>query len=364
LLSLAANGTAPYRTVLTHGFLVDADREKISKSKQSGYEKPQTSEAYVGRYGADIVRLWTASQDYRNDIVVSEERVNKVGETYRLLRNTLRFQLSNLYDFNPQTDFVPAKDRDGLDLWFLAKFLRLEQQIAAAYAACEFHSVYQHISQFVAVDLSAQYHDLTKDRLYTDAARSLRRRSTQSTFHEMAARLCQMLSPILPFTADEAWAFIPEQTESVHLSVWDPQAGASLLEEFSPGEHVTRVWNYMFEWRESLALPALEKARQSKLIGKSLEAKITLTIPPDLLSQLEPFRANFAEILNVSQLLLAHLSARPDGSLPDPQVAVAPADGTKCERCWHFETDVGSHSNHPGLCSRCVEAVAACGTPA
>ncbi len=358
LLSLAANGAAPYRSVLTHGFLVDADREKISKSKQTGYEKPQTSETYVGRYGADVVRLWTASQDYRNDIVVSEERVNKVGEIYRLLRNTLRFQISNLYDFDPQKDTVAPADRNGLDLHFLRKFLRLEQQTAAAYRACEFHSVYQNISQFAAVELSAQYHDLTKDRLYTDPANSRRRRSTQSTFHHMARRLCQMLSPIIPFTTDEAWEFIPGLAESVHLSIWEPEEASALVTALFPGEQPDPVWDRMFELREKLVLPALEKARQSKLIGKALEAKVTLGIEPDLLPRVRHFQREFAEILNVSQLVLDPLPGNPDGSPTAPQAVVGPAEGAKCERCWHFETDIGATPAHPGLCSRCVEAVA------
>ena len=171
LLSLAGNGAAPFKTVLTHGFMVDADREKISKSKQGqgGYEKPQTSEAYVKKYGADIVRLWVSSQDFRNDIIVSEERISKVAETYRVLRNALRYQLSNLYDFDPAKHTVPDDQLTGLDRWILDEFSQLEQEVIAAYDQYEFHVVYQKVSQFVAVELSAIYHDVVKDRLYTDA---------------------------------------------------------------------------------------------------------------------------------------------------------------------------------------------------
>src|SRR5205085_6355206 len=153
LLSLAGNGAPPYKTVLTHGFMVDADREKISKSKQSqsGYEKPQTAEAYVKKYGADVVRLWVASQDYRNDIVVSDERINKVSETYRGIRNTLRYQLSNLYDFDPAKHAVADDKLTGLDRWILAAFAKLEAEAVRAYDAYEFHVVYQKVSQFIAV---------------------------------------------------------------------------------------------------------------------------------------------------------------------------------------------------------------------
>src|SRR5205085_5856872 len=196
---------------------------KISKSKQGqgGYEKPQTSEVYVKKYGADIVRLWVGSQDVRNDLIVSEERINKVGETYRVIRNALRYQLSNLYDFNPGQDSLPDEKLTGLDRWILGEFAKLEAQVMAAYDAYEFHVVYQKISQFAAVELSAIYHDVVKDRLYTDATSSVRRRSTQTAIHHLVSGLCQMLSPILVFTADEAWEFIPGKSrESVHLATW------------------------------------------------------------------------------------------------------------------------------------------------
>src|SRR5256886_2340359 len=191
--------------------MVDAEREKISKSKQGqgGYEKPQTSETYIKKYGADIVRLWVGSQDVRNDLIVSEERINKVGETYRVIRNALRYQLSNLYDFNPGQDSLPDEKLTGLDRWILGEFAKLEAQVMAAYDAYEFHVVYQKISQFAAVELSAIYHDVVKDRLYTDPANSHRRRSTQTALHRLVTGLCQMLAPILSFTADEAWGCLP-----------------------------------------------------------------------------------------------------------------------------------------------------------
>ena len=217
LLSLAGNGAAPFKTVLTHGFMVDADREKISKSKQGAYEKPQTAEAYVKKYGADVVRLWVASQDYRSDIVVSEERINKVGETYRGIRNALRYQLSNLYDFDPAKNSVPVEKLTGLDRWILGEFAKLEAEVLAAYDQYEFHVVYQKLSQFIAVELSSVYHDVIKDRIYTDGANSPRRRSTQTALHRLVTGLCQMLAPILAFTADEAWEFVPgKNVNSVH----------------------------------------------------------------------------------------------------------------------------------------------------
>ncbi len=342
LLSLAGNGVAPFKTVLTHGFMVDADREKISKSKQAqgGYEKPQTSEAYIKKYGADVLRLWVASQDYRNDIVVSDERINKVSETYRGIRNTLRYQLSNLFDFDPAKDAVPDEKLTALDRWILGEFAKLEKDVIAAYEAYEFHVVYQRVSQFVAVELSAIYHDVVKDRLYTDAANSPRRRSTQTALHRLVTGLCKMLAPFIAFTADEAWEFVPGRgAQTVHELSWQP-AGFSASEA---------VWPKLFSLREG-ALAELEKARQGKLIGKALEAKLQIVTreADDLAAHKETLR----ELLNVSQL-----DFKSDAAAETPKFAVSKADGQKCERCWHWETDVGSVPEHPTICGRCVEAV-------
>ncbi|MEK7706402.1 MAG: isoleucine--tRNA ligase, partial [Verrucomicrobiota bacterium] len=272
LLSLAGNGAAPFKTVLTHGFMVDADREKISKSKQAhgGYEKPQTSEAYIKKWGADILRLWVASQDYRNDIVVSEERMTKVAETYRGIRNALRYQLSNLYDFDPAKHTVADDKLTGLDRWILGEFAKLEAEVIAAYDKYEFHVVYQKVSQFIAVELSSIYHDVIKDRLYTDPASSPRRRSTQTALHRLVSGLCQILAPMLAFSADEAWEFVPGKVvESVHRTEWRPT-------KFEISQTDQATWKNLLAFRV-FALPKLEDARQQKRIGKALEAKLTVT---------------------------------------------------------------------------------------
>ena len=343
LLSLAGNGAAPYKTVLTHGFMVDADREKISKSKQGQgvYEKPQTAEAYVKKWGADVVRLWVASQDFRNDIVVSEERVNKVGETYRAIRNALRYQLSNLYDFDPVKHAVTDDKLTGLDRWILSEFSKLLNEVVEAYDKYEFHVVYQKISQFIAVELSAIYHDVIKDRLYTDAANSHRRRSTQMVLHRLVTGLCQMLSPILVFTADEAWEFVPGKDGSVHQSDLK-QIGFTLT-----ADEIAK-WEWLKHWRETL-LPELEKARQAKTIGKALDAKVEMVIPQGQNQVAD--RDLLRELLNVSELRITtgHAASH----------TVSKADGQKCERCWHWEMDVGKVPEHPTICGRCVEAVKA-----
>ena len=342
LLSLAGNGAAPFKTVLTHGFMVDADREKISKSKQGAYEKPQTAEAYVKKYGADVVRLWVASQDYRSDIVVSEERINKVGETYRGIRNALRYQLSNLYDFDPAKHSVPDEKLTGLDRWILGEFSKLEAEVLAAYDQYEFHVVYQKLSQFIAVELSSVYHDVIKDRLYTDAANSPRRRSTQTALHWLVTGLCQMLAPILAFTADEAWEFVPgKPIGSVHESVLEKY-------DFWYEEGEEELWQHLLGLREKI-FPELEKARQTKIIGKGLDAKIQLNGgSPGLFFNPEYIRS-LRELLNVSQLM-----ASSEGAFA---ATVAKADGQKCERCWHWETDIGQNAEHPTICARCTKAV-------
>jgi len=356
LLSLAGNGAPPYKTVLTHGFMVDADREKISKSKQGqgGYEKPQTSEAYVKKYGADVVRLWVASQDYRNDITVSDERINKVSEAYRLIRNTLRYQLSNLYDFVPAKHAVPEDQLTGLDRWILGEFAELEAAVIAAYDRSEFHVAYQRISQFAAVELSATYHDVVKDRLYTDAADSPRRRSTQTALHRLARGLCQMLSPMIAFTADEAWEFIPGGVagESVHASDWKPLA-------FQRTDEEKKLWRDLFALRE-LVLPELEKARQAKTIGKALDAQVKLGLRDGVSTWVAGHFAPLKELLNVSEISAQHLPAdhsQGQEVLGIPGIEVLRASGQKCERCWHFELDVGSSPAHPTLCARCAAAV-------
>ena len=302
------------------------------------------------KWGADIVRLWVSSQDFRNDITVSEERIGKVAEIYRMLRNALRYQLSNLYDFDPAKQAVPDEKLTGLDRWILCEFSKLEHEVARAYDAYEFHVVYQKITQFVAVELSAIYHDVVKDRLYTDAANSARRRSTQTALHRMLVNLCKMLAPILAFTADEAWEYVPgKTTASVHQLGWEPG-------NFQSAPQDLEDWKTLFKTRESV-LAELEKARQNKLIGKALDAKVQLiTHAANALDVEKRHAEEFRELLNVSQLEFTTESASGETTAWIP--VVKKAAGQKCERCWHWETDVGSNPEHPTICARCVKAVA------
>jgi isoleucyl-tRNA synthetase len=272
--------------------------------------------------------------------------LKKVSETYRGIRNALRYQLSNLYDFHPSHNAVADKDLTGLDRWILNEFAKLERDVVAAYDRYEFHVVYQRVSQFVAVELSSQYHDLVKDRLYTDAANSARRRSTQTALYQLITGLCRTLAPILAFTTDEAWEFVPGVGESVHEEIWQSSRFV-----FSAAEE--KEWQELFAIRAEVALPELEKARQAKVIGKSLEAKIILRGPAERLQVATKNEALLRELLNVSQLTVeTAVESKVLGA------SVVKADGQKCDRCWHWETDVGSHAEHPTICGRCAEAVA------
>jgi isoleucyl-tRNA synthetase len=285
--------------------------------------------------------LWVASQDFRNDIVVSEERINKVGETYRGIRNALRYQLSNLYDFDPAKHTVADDKLTGLDRWILGEFSKMEADVIAAYDKSEFHVVYQKLSQFVAVELSSIYHDVIKDRCYTDPANSLRRRSTQTALHRLVTGLCQMLAPILAYTADEAWEFIPgKATGSVHEAIWKQI-------NFSLSEEEAARWKLIFEKRE-LWLSILELQRKAKVIGKSLDSKAKVLDTDPLVTS--HALKEFQEIVNVSQIEVTS-AADTEAKL------ISHADGQKCERCWHWETDIGQNPAHPTLCPRCVEAV-------
>jgi isoleucyl-tRNA synthetase len=232
----------------------------------------------------------------------------------------------------------------GLDRWILGEFSKLEGDVIAAYDNYEFHVVYQKVSQFIAVELSSIYHDVIKDRLYTDPANSPRRRSTQTALHRLVTGLCQMLAPVLAYTADEAWEFVPgKPAGSVHEAVWRPQI-------FTRPETEISEWQNLFLLRE-LALPELEKARQAKLIGKSLEAKLIVNGNGQVLADAKLHLDSLWELLNVSQVSLADTGAE------TVFATVSKADGQKCERCWHWEMDLGRNVEHPTICGRCVEAV-------
>ncbi|HEX2854116.1 MAG TPA: isoleucine--tRNA ligase [Opitutaceae bacterium] len=344
-----ACGGAPYKAVLTHGFIVDKARQKISKS--STYQKPQTSDAYIAQHGADVIRLWIASQDFRDDIPVDDEILKNVGESYRLFRNTFRYQLSNLFDFDPATDSIAIEQLDTLDRWALHQTATLLRECTEAYDAYEFHQVYQLCNRFCAGTLSATYHDILKDRLYTLGTRHPLRRSSQTALHHIFRTLVRIMAPVLTFTTDEAWAYATAKTEytddSVHLQDW-PSAPATWLN--AEIEADTAV---LLKVRAQVN-EAIEPLRAAGKLGKSLDAAITLASPDDAIFRvLEKHRDFLPELFIVSRVALAPRAGA------DFAVEVRPCaelGEVRCPRCWRWVPRL-EPSSHGDICPRCAEAL-------
>ncbi len=338
---VAAAGKAPYKTVITHGFIVDEQRRKISKSDG----KPQTADMYVNKYGADIIRLWIASEDYQNDIPISDGILSHVANTYRSVRNTLMYQLGNLSDFDAKKDAVPVAELDVIDRWALHKAALFAEEAAAAYDAYEFHKVYRLIDLFCGVTLSRIYHDILKDRLYTFAANSKQRRSSQTVINIINDILIRVASPILTFTADEAYSIKAGNEymqDSVHLSDW-PVIPAEWRDDA-----VYEKMERLLQIRE-LVNEELEKLRQQKVIGKGLEAEIEVmvsakSVDADILGEYED---KLAEIFIVSAAKAVK------GNFETLEIEARQAEGRKCQRCWRILHDI----DEDGICPRCREAL-------
>ncbi len=348
--SVIAFGEAPYKNVLTHGFIVDKDRQKISKS--STYQKPQTADAYIAQHGADVIRLWIASQDFRDDIPVDDEILKNVGEAYRLLRNTFRFQLSNLFDFDAAKNALPVDQLDGLDRWALHQTAVLIDECTKAYDAYEFHRVYQLCNQFCSVTLSAVYHDILKDRLYTLKASHPLRRSSQTAIHHILQSLVKILAPVITFTADEAWSFGTAGKEygedSIHLQDWPAvQAGWRNAE-------VEADMAALLKFRAQ-ANEKLEPLRQAGSIGKSLDAALTFAGAPDdaTFKVLEKHRAFLAELFIVSHV---SLEAKNVSSVEISARHARELGFVRCPRCWRWVPKL-NQTSHGEVCPRCEDAL-------
>ncbi|MBL4575845.1 MAG: isoleucine--tRNA ligase [Opitutaceae bacterium] len=341
-----ADGAAPYKTVLTHGFVVDKDGKKLSKS-----DGAKTATEWINAFGADILRLFIASQDYKGDLPISEKSIKHVADSYRLFRNTFRFQISNLYDFDLEKDGLPIDQLDPIDLWALAKTNDLIKQVEAAYDTYEFHRVYQLCNQFCSVTLSAVYHDILKDRLYTLAPDSQLRRSSQTAIHSIFNSMVRMLGPILAFTCDEAWAYASENKDFVDdclvLQGWTD--GAKIPADSKVPQEIDDLLKF-----RSLVYEQLEVARKAGEIGKSLEASVCLSGSGEnptyqLLSKNNDL---LAELLIVSQVQLEA------GSSSEITISVSRAKGDKCPRCWRNLNTLTESADTSELCSRCEEAIA------
>jgi len=359
LTSVAMHNAAPYRQVLTHGFTVDAKGQKMSKSR-GNVIAPQK---VVNSLGADILRLWVAATDYRNEMTVSDEILKRAADAYRRMRNTARFLLSNMVGFDPVEHALPPEDMLVLDRWAVERARLLQVEIIAAYESYEFHHIYQKVHNFCATDLGGFYLDVIKDRQYTTRADSVARRSTQTAMYLIAEALVRWLAPILSFTSEEIWKNLPgDREESVFLETW-----FELPEMFLPGEETTRTlgmeyWQGVLEVRDAVK-KEVEKVRVAGDIGSSLDAEVDLYCTDEWMEKLAGLEDELRFVLITSYARLHRLDEKPadavtvDVAGEQMGVRVSASGHGKCVRCWHHREDVGTNSTHPELCGRCIENV-------
>src|SRR5262245_2916343 len=349
LVGLGTRGRAPYRQVLTHGFLIDVDGKKMSKSIGNTI-LPQD---VIKQSGADILRLWIAMSDYREEIRVSKEILARVVEAYRKVRNTLRYLLANLYDFDPATDRLALEQLEEVDQYILARYADVAEQILSSYEEYDYGTICQTLNAFATGDLSAFYADVSKDRLYTFAARSRERRSAQTAMYLMADGLTRLLAPILSFTADELWRYLPgHDGDSVHVSLFPTTEELRALHN----QELLERWSRLTDLRERV-VAQIEPLRKEKQIGSSLQAKVVLTAGDGDLAFLEAYAAQLPMLFIVSEV---ELRASNGSSEPrsDTQVEIGRATGVKCERCWRYVPAISDDPEWAGLCERCQQAMA------
>jgi isoleucyl-tRNA synthetase len=342
LVGVAVRDASPYRHVLTHGWTLDAKGQPMSKSLGNTVLPTEVCE----KWGADLLRLWVASQDYTADVRMSDNVMTQLSEAYRKLRNTFRFALGNLADFDPARDAVKEGELEELDRWMLSRTFELEGRCREWYKSFEFHRVFHALHDFAVVDLSAFYFDVLKDRLYTFAPRNRARRSAQTTVYRIAKVLLTLLTPITVFTAEEIWKYFPRvagDPDSAHLALF-----ANIDFDVPQAEKVD--WAQLMQWRERV-LKDLEEARKAKLISGSLEAKVILDVNLASEQLLKRYEKWLRPLFIVSQVEIV------TGSGPGDAVRVVRADGTKCERCWNYSTRVGENADYPTVCERCVKAL-------
>ncbi len=343
LAAVGAQGGPPYRAVLTHGFVVDGEGRKMSKSL-GNVMAPQE---VIQKFGAEVLRLWVAAEDYRDDIRLSDEILTRLAEGYRRIRNTCRYLLGNLSDFDPSRDAVPVDRLLPIDRFILHRLQRLTERVRAAYRDYEFHVLYHSLHNFCAVDLSAFYLDVLKDRVYTSGPASQLRRSAQTAMHEILVGLVKLMAPVLSFTADEVWRYLPmpDKPVSVHLTEF-PEVGADLLDE-----GLAQEWDRLLPARDEV-LRGLEAARKEKRIGSAQEAAVEVAVPPADFDFFAARRDELETICIVSRLTVR----RHDVPAADQTIAVRVdrAPGVKCQRCWNYRESVGASATHPVLCDRCV----------
>ena len=348
LSGVVTDHRAPYVAVLTHGFVLDGQGKKMSKSA-GNVVAPQD---VIKQSGAEILRLWVSAQDYRDDVRISPEILNHLIEAYRKIRNTCRFLLSNLYDFSPAKDRIPYEKLPELDRWALLRLEELKEKVCKAYEEFEFHTIFHALNNFCSVDLSAVYLDILKDRLYTFRADSPLRRGSQTVLYEIIVAMTKLMAPVLSFTAEEIWRSLATQmtgthdATSVHLSQF-PDACLDWQDAA-----LAQRWDQLLKYREQVQ-GVLEVSRRDKVIGSSLEAAVELRAVGDDLAFLRSYERDLPTVFIVSQVKIVE-----GGDVHTPVSVVASKSSfAKCERCWNYREAVGKDATHPTLCDRCVEAV-------
>ncbi len=351
LASVGTTGEAPYRAVLTHGFTVDGSGKKMSKSK-GNVIAPQK---VIDQYGAEILRLWVSASDYTEDIRISDEILKRLSEAYRRIRNTARYILGNLYDFDPGRDLVPYGGMLELDRWALHRFQQLNRRARKAYADSEFHMIYHSLHNFCSVDMSAFYLDVLKDRLYTSGPDSAERRSAQSAMYHILDGMTRLMAPVLSFTAEEVWSYMPKwegKEVSVHL------AGFPEIRHEWDDELLAARWERLLAVRNEVT-KVLEGLRADRVIGHSLDAHVDVYAEGELHDFLSGYAGIVAEIMIISDAALMTAAEAPDGAYKSEDItglyiSASPAGHQKCERCWGKKKDVGTSEKHPTLCARCA----------
>lgn len=348
--SVAVRGVAPYKAVLTHGFLVDEQGRKMSKSLGNGVDPLKVIE----QMGADILRLWVSSADYRNDVAISPGILKQIAEAYRKIRNTCRYLLGNLYDFDPEKDRVEYEQMVEIDQWALLKLHQLIKKVTAAYESYEFHTVHHNIHNFCAVDMSAFYLDVIKDRVYTSKKNSRERKSAQTVMYEIIMVLVKMLTPILAFTTEEIWQYLPHGAgeTTVQATSWPVFAEKYLNAELE------QKWDKILAIREFVAKP-LEEARREKVIGHSLDALVNLYAGAEWYDFLQSMQEEWSTLFITSGVVLHRADNVPEGAFTSEEmeglaVTVEKSPGEKCERCWIYSITTGEDKHHPTLCKRCA----------
>ena len=349
LTSVATRGRAPYKATLTHGWVVDGEGKKMSKSLGNVL----APENIIKQNGADILRLWVSSSDFKSDVRVSQDILKQLSEGYRKIRNTFRYILGNCHDFDPQKDALPYEALDELDRYVLHRLQVLVERVSRAYDEFDFHVVFHAIHNFCVIEMSNFYLDVLKDRLYTSAATSAARRSAQTVMHEILVALIKLIAPVLTFTSEEAWGYLPgNREESVQLADW-PQ----VVESRRDADLAAR-WQKLLEYRD-VVTRRLEEARKDKLIGASLGAALDLYTDEAAYNALLPFKDRLPELFIVSTCMLHTPGVAPDQVLAEKGLAVqvSAAVGEKCDRCWMVHSEVGNHPEHPTLCPRCSHTI-------